>query len=1343
MTRPILSPLPLWPAWVWVVALSCGLAHSVLGIGDVWQTRAPSPVAMNLNAVVHTGSQWVAIGEEGAITTSPDAVTWTQHSSPLPVSLHALSWNGSILAAVGDEGAIATSTDGTLWIKRDSPVAISLRSIVWTGARFVAAGEGGIFITSTDAITWSPVFSSNTSDWFGLASNGSLLVAVGSKGAISTSSSGLVWTPVTSGTTRTLRSVAHNGTTWVVVGETGTVLTSLDGASWQAVSSPASSRLYHIMWDGGQFIALGDDGLAIISTDGQTWSTQALVPAVSFASAAVAAGMIIAVGEHGIITSAPVAAGPWVERSSGARESVHDSVWTGTQFVAVGTAGTIRTSPDGVTWTEQTSGIPATLNGIAWTGTRLIAVGDAGTIVTSTDGVAWTAQTSGTTRPLFAITWTGSSAIAVGQRGVVAASSNGLSWSTSTLAGTPTLRSIATVGTQTIAAGENGAIQTFSGGTWTARTSGTSHDLTAVAYNGQTAIAGGQHGSIYTTSNLVTWTSVTSTFAGLPEAGIHGAKWTGTEFVIVGHEGTFFHPRGMVMNSLDGLTWVVRLKGEAASFRCLALSDTRAVAMGEAGLITTHDFASMPTVQFTTSDASITEEGGIYTMTVSLSMIAPGVVIVPIQVSGTALIGTDASISATPVTIGAGQLTATITLTGLSDLVDEPDKTVVLTMGSALGASSISSTITVTILDDDLPPTFGSPPVGDLVVVGTAVTFSTTVTGGEPMTRQWLFNEKPISQAIQESYSISTTALSHGGAYRLQAQNPSATVKSAIAELGVVDPTSKTLAYLAGATAVLTVSATGNGLGFQWQRNGIDLVADTRISGSTSNRLVITGLTGKDAGTYRCVVSNASGRLEAGSNIVRVTTKPFIVPPTFDVLTVSQSMAMPVYAGHNPTRFYVSGLPSGLTYDPITGLISGRPLIASGSQPFQIKISASNAAGVGPTVTVPLTILSLPAGTSGSYIGTIDRATGLNATSFLGGRIQLTIATTGKISGSITLGSSTHALTSTLETFPVAQPTTLASIPRPSTSPLLVEMNFDPGNQLVTGTITAGAASTTFTARNALGTPFTSYTGYHTASIQLSSPGDVGQAHIPQGAGYMYFTIGSTGIASGLVRLADGNQFILSSPLRSNGDLVLYAPLYSNTGSALGSIKVTPGSPAIVSTGNLSWFKDQQPFSVRSYQSTFGPVGLSVTGARYTSPSAIVMDLTPTADDQPNASLVFSEGEAPSPSSRLNVLLRYSATAVRDPQTPASNPGFVAINITPSTGLMSGSFKLTDTDPTTNLSLTRTVLWNGIISRDTDNVLRGYGHFQLPKLPSLSDSPATTLNTTQILSGKVSLLPFP
>jgi hypothetical protein len=85
----------------------------------------------------------------------------------------------------------------------------------------------------------------------------------------------------------------------------------------------------------------------------------------------------------------------------------------------------------------------------------------------------------------------------------------------------------------------------------------------------------------------------------------------------------------------------------------------------------------------------------------------------------------------------------------------------------------------------------------------------------------------------------------------------------------------------------------------------------------------------------------------------------------------------------------------------------------------------------------------------------------------------------------------------------------------------------------------------------------------------------------------------------------------------------------------------------------------------------------------------------------------------------------------------------VTISITPSNGLLSGRFKLTDTDPTTGQALTRDVPWYGLIARDTDGILRGYGHFQLSKLPSLSDSPPTTQNSTSILSGKVSLLPFP
>jgi hypothetical protein len=137
------------------------------------------------------------------------------------------------------------------------------------------------------------------------------------------------------------------------------------------------------------------------------------------------------------------------------------------------------------------------------------------------------------------------------------------------------------------------------------------------------------------------------------------------------------------------------------------------------------------------------------------------------------------------------------------------------------------------------------------------------------------------------------------------------------------------------------------------------------------------------------------------------------------------------------------------------------------------------------------------------------------------------------------------------------------------------------------------------------------------------------------------------------------------------------------------------------------------------------------------------MGLTPSADDVPNSALDFSEGGAPSPATRLNVQLRYSATAVRDPQTPVSNPGKVTITITPSSGLLSGAFSLNDTDVTTGKPLTRTTSWNGLIARDIDGVLRGFGHFQLAKMPDNSMMPFTTKDTSPKLSGKVSLRPLP
>ena len=52
-------------------------------------------------------------------------------------------------------------------------------------------------------------------------------------------------------------------------------------------------------------------------------------------------------------------------------------------FVAVGSDGTILTSPDGVTWIQRSSGTTNLLNGVTFANGTFVAVGRGGTILTS------------------------------------------------------------------------------------------------------------------------------------------------------------------------------------------------------------------------------------------------------------------------------------------------------------------------------------------------------------------------------------------------------------------------------------------------------------------------------------------------------------------------------------------------------------------------------------------------------------------------------------------------------------------------------------------------------------------------------------------------------------------------------------------------------------------------------------------------------------------------------------------------------------------------------------------------------------------------------------------------
>ncbi|MBD3257625.1 hypothetical protein GF377_04270 [candidate division GN15 bacterium] len=72
-----------------------------------------------------------------------------------------------------------------------------------------------------------------------------------------------------------------------------------------------------------------------------------------------------------------------------------DLIWTGDLFVAVGGAGVVATSPDGIDWTQRSTPTGASLNAVVSNGSGVVAVSAAGSIINSPNGVVWTNAGSG------------------------------------------------------------------------------------------------------------------------------------------------------------------------------------------------------------------------------------------------------------------------------------------------------------------------------------------------------------------------------------------------------------------------------------------------------------------------------------------------------------------------------------------------------------------------------------------------------------------------------------------------------------------------------------------------------------------------------------------------------------------------------------------------------------------------------------------------------------------------------------------------------------------------------------------------------------------------------------
>jgi hypothetical protein len=361
--------------------------------GQIWHQQ---DVASNFSSVSSIYRQFAAVGNNGVIYSSSDALRLTSRTSGTTAFLKKIiSLNGQYIAC-GSSGTILTSSNGVDWTLRSRGTIDSFFNITYANGQFMAAGSNanasnGTIVTSIDGVQWNTVYSLTNSQFQAVQFydvkyvNGTWL-ASGNYGLIAKSNDGAVWSVQSSGTAEHVRGTAYGNNKFVALLNNGTFLISSDASSW-ALNNPNISGLSmnSIVYSNEIFVAVGN--AILTSTDGNNWVKNSTTITNSLSKIKYLVGKFVAVGDGGVVMSSIDGTNWIVERTATSDISGFTDITYGNgKYVVAGTdnlqRGIIYSSAGLSTWYKRNNNNKTEyLFGIAFANDRFVAVGSNGTVI--------------------------------------------------------------------------------------------------------------------------------------------------------------------------------------------------------------------------------------------------------------------------------------------------------------------------------------------------------------------------------------------------------------------------------------------------------------------------------------------------------------------------------------------------------------------------------------------------------------------------------------------------------------------------------------------------------------------------------------------------------------------------------------------------------------------------------------------------------------------------------------------------------------------------------------------------------------------------------------------------